>query len=292
MKIRRIIVVLLSMGLALGSFGAPAKAVSASVVTSRLQKVRKEFPNKRRINQKVLTNTFHVYQGNEYPGAWNGGCDALVSYTTLKIFHNAFQAGAKSYTKVGSASTKSKSKMSRLFQKAKAGDVVYWSKGKKERHAAIYLKRSSKGIYVYEANFGSKNKIYYNHLWKYGNMKSWSHGATTVGIYRSKNYKKVNQKKAAKKLSKGSVFTVNGVTYKVISNEYKCGKVKVVRKESYARAAKYVGLNYETATMQKRYLDEYYFENYTSQYIRQTAYMTALNTKKTLCDEQLFRVVK
>lgn len=292
MRVKGWLILFFSVILTISGAGTFGRDVSASVVSDRLKKVRKEFSAKSRMNQTVYTNTFHVYQGREYGGASNGGCDALVAYTTLKVFHNAFQAGAKTYSKVGSTSTKNTSRMNKLFQKAKIGDVIYWSKGDNEYHAAIFLKRNSKGVYMYEANFSSKNMIYDNHLWKYGKMQSWSGGATTVTVYRSKNYTQVNQKKAARKLSKGAVFQMNGVTYKVLDTSYRCGKVKVVRQEKNAKAAKYIGLNYETARLAKKYLDGYNFDGYTDNYVRQIAYMTSIHIKKTLSDEQLFKVVK
>lgn len=219
-----------------------AKGNTQSVVMQRLQAVRKDFPNQSRINAWITVNGFS-----------GGGCNALVMYTTLKIFHNAYVPSEDTYKQVGkTVSTKSNKAMKRLFENAKPGDVIRWRKGYTDSHFAIFLTGSTKGIYVYEANFGSRNKVWYRHFWAWKNMRKWPKGgASKVNIYRSKNYNLVNKKKAAVNYKKGDEIVVKGLRYRVTKAGTITGTVKFVgydlgTKKEGKKIPKYLYVNKDT----------------------------------------------
>ncbi len=201
-----------------------AEAKRQSEVSKRLGKIQKEYPDNSRFDDWVSVENWT-----------GGGCNALVMYATLKVFHNAYTPDCSTYRRIDkSASVMDNSDMKRLFYKAKAGDVVRFRNEKEDTHFAIFLSSSDYGVYLYEANFGSKNRVKDNNFWPWWAMKDWtSGGATEVEVYRSKNYNQVNQKKAARNCEKGSRLTVEGITYEVTKNAGFGGEVKVVRLEDY-----------------------------------------------------------
>ena len=237
-----------------------------SVVSSRIAQVKKVYPQNSKISiQRVMLDPY--YRSDL------GGCNALVGYVTQRVFHSPFGAtyDKSLYKKLGVAKVSSSSAMKKLAKKAKLGDVVVvgpksdWKDG---NHYMIFEKYSSSGIYVYDANFGSKDKVWTHHLWPWSRMKSWSHGGTYLRIYHAKNYAKVNKHKAAKKLKKGKKITVDDIVYKVTSNTINKSTVKFVKKlDSSAKVAKYIGVNadfanrwgsekYTSYKKKPRYLDE------------------------------------
>ncbi|MBE5936895.1 MAG: hypothetical protein E7265_02565 [Lachnospiraceae bacterium] len=204
-----------------------AQSVSAkTLVEKRLEAVQKEYPDESYFKEYVTVDGFS-----------GGGCNALVMYTTLKVFHNAYVPYCDTYTQIGkTTSTKKISAMKKLFKKAKPGDVIRWRQGYSDAHFAIFLSANDDGICVYENNWGAKKCVKNNHFWKWENMKTWpsggpEKGADKVNIYRSKNYKKVNQKKSATNYKKGDNIVVDGICYEVISVTPIGGTVKFVSYE-------------------------------------------------------------
>ena len=200
-------------------FPITVNAKGKSEVAKRVAIVQKEYPNNSKFNGWVSVC-----------GESGGGCNGLVMYTTLKVFHNAYTPGCNTYKHIGkSTSTKNTKALKKLFKKAKVGDVVRFRNGYTDAHFAIILSVSNQGAYLYEANFGSKNKVKNKHLWSWSVMKSWpAGGATRVDIYRSKNYDKVNKKKAAKNYCKGQTIVVEGLKYMVTKNSGFGGEVKLI----------------------------------------------------------------
>lgn len=190
-----------------------------SVVEKRLEAVRKEFPQNSVIHASVNVN-----------GTSGSGCNAIVMYATNKIFHNAYDPKENTFRQIGqTTSTKNIVKMKKLFKKAKVGDVIRWRQGYTDRHFAIYLSSNEQGVYLYESNFKTKNKVWYKHFWAWKYMKTWpTGGADKVNVYRSKNYEKVNSGEAAKNYAVNSKFTVNGIVYQVLKTEPLGGRVKVI----------------------------------------------------------------
>lgn len=227
----------------------PKEAHAANNVTKRMQEIKKIYPQGSRMNKWVFVSTLVKRDGElRYSSAYNGGCNALVSFVTMKVFHNAYMPDSAAYKTIGTTKTTSASAMKKLFKKAKPGDVVRMFNGRGECHFGIFLSKTGSGIKLYEANFGSKNKVWYNHLWKWGNIKSWSGGATRISVLRSRNYKQVTSGKTAKNYTKGDVFTVKGITYQVTKNAIKGGKVKVIAKDANAgRIPKAIGVNKDLA---------------------------------------------
>lgn len=228
----------------------PQEVNAANVVTKQISAIKKVYPQGSRINKWVFTSTLVKRNGEvSYSTAYNGGCNALVAYVTLKIFHNPYVPDSAAYKTIGTAKTTSSAAMNKLFKKAKPGDVVRMFNDRGECHFAIFLSRTGSGIKLYEANFGSKNKVWYNHLWKWGNIKSWSHGATKISVCRSDNYKQVAAGKAAKNYKKGDTFTIKGITYRVIKNKTGEGQVKVIaRGPDAGTTPKAIGINKDTAS--------------------------------------------
>ena len=194
------------------------EADAASVVAKRIALVKKEYPNKSKLNTYIDIN-----------GYSGGGCNAMVMYTTLRVFHNCYVPGCNTFKKVGKTSTSNTAAMKKLFKKAKIGDVVRFSKNGKDAHFTIYLSSNSSGANFYEANVGGKNVVRYNNHWPWYAMKKWpTGGATTVEVFRAKNYSKVNKKKSAKLYKKGAQIEVEGAVYKVTKVYGFGGNVKLI----------------------------------------------------------------
>ena len=215
----------------------PLPVNAKTIVEKRLAEVVKEYPDKSVMNNLVWVN-----------GTEGGGCNALVMYTTLKVFHNAYVPGVNTFSQIGkTTSTRNVSNMKKLFKKAKIGDVIRWRNGYTDSHFAIYLSSNKSGVYLYECNFGKKNKVWYKHFWAWNNMKTWpSNGANKVNVYRSKNYNQVNKKKAALNYKKGDVFEVDGNQYKVIKAGVISGKVRYMRcvdSEYEGKVPRYIYVN-------------------------------------------------
>lgn len=249
MKKSKRYLLLFSCLLLLAFASLPQEANAAGVVTKRIREIKKIYPQGSKINKWVLASTLIDRDGDiHYSSAYNGGCNALVAYVTMKTFHNPYIPYSAAYKTIGTASTKSPSSMKKLFKKARQGDVVRMFNSRGECHFGIFLSTTGSGIKLYEANFGSKNKVWYNHLWKWGNIKSWSHGATKISVLRSGNYNQVAAGKAAKKYKKGAIFTIKGITYKVTKNSIKGGQVKVIAKTADAGSTpKAIGINKDMA---------------------------------------------
>lgn len=234
-------------------FPIQTSANSVGVVSARLEEIYKEYPEGSTFDKEVQVSVMKK-DGDERQYPWDislGGCNGLVGYVTMKVFHNPFTPETTdSYKKIGKASTVDASGMRKVFLKANLGDVVEWS----EHHYAIFLSSDANGIYVYEANFGGKNKVKYKNYWKWGNMKSWSHGAEQVIVWRSRNYNQVNKNKAAKNLKKGSKFTVNDITYKVTDSSITHGRAKAI--SGNTDIPKAVGLRYDMNKFLSKYADD------------------------------------
>ena len=197
----------------------PVDVSAKGVVRKRIEMIRKEYPNKSKMNEWVGVDGFN-----------GGGCNALEMYVTLRVFHNCYTPDCDTYKAVGkSASTSDTAAMKKLFGKAKIGDVVRFRKGSKDAHYAIFLSSNSGGAYLYESNFGGENVVRYNNYWSWSVMKSWpAGGATKVDIYRSKNYDKVNKGKAAKLYKKGDIINYDVYEYQVTKVSGFGGEVKLL----------------------------------------------------------------
>lgn len=246
------VILMLCVSLAV-SASASAVLVSESyaaggTVSQRLAEVRKDFPNNSRINKKIEIWTVCDDEGGwpALQGSVNGGCNALVTYVTMKVFHEPYVPGAASYKKIGkTVNGKNRSSLAKLFKKAKKGDVIRIHNGTTDYHFAIFLSRTSKGVRVYEGNVGGKNRVKYNNLWTWGNTGYWK---KNVSLYRCRNYKKTDSGKAALNLKKGAEFTYKGITYKVTKAGIRQASVRVISKDENAgKTPKAIGINYETA---------------------------------------------
>lgn len=230
-----------------------------NVVSVRLEEIRKKYPDGSVFNKKAAIFLQKEYE-EDTPLRYSitlGGCNGLVGYVTMKVFHNPFTPETTdSYKKIGKASVLDASDMCRVFSKAKLGDVVQWSSGGTGYHYAIYLSSDTNGIYVYEANFGGKNKVRYNNNWKWENMQSWSHGAKQITVWRSRNYNQVIKKKAAKNLKKGSVFTINDITYEVTDSSITSGRAKVISNSNHSDVPKAIGFRYDMHKFLSKYGDD------------------------------------
>ncbi len=199
-KVKRILSLVLVLILLVSASTISFEAKTKTIVEQRLEEIEKLYPQDSTFDGWVRGG--HI----EY-----GGCGGLVAFATNKIFHNTYYDDSPNYKKVGSASTTSTSAMQSLFKKAKVGDVIQWYRSSgSTAHLALFMSYTSTGIKIYEANFGGINQVWYNHFWPWGGMDDWpSGGATTVTVYRSKNYNKVNEGKAAVKLQVGEVVEYN-----------------------------------------------------------------------------------
>ncbi len=199
MKIhKRILNLILALVFVVCASVLPIEAASKTIIEQRLAEIVKIYPQDSTFDEFILTDSGVAY----------GGCGGLVAFATKKIFHNTYYNNSPDYKKIGSASTTNATQMQNLFKKAKVGDVICWSRPSLTgSHLAIFLRDSSNGIYIYEANFGGPNQVWYNHFWPWGGMDDWPDGgATTVEVYRSKNYNKVNKGTAAQKIEVGQVL--------------------------------------------------------------------------------------
>lgn len=280
---------LLFIVFALGNIRYPQEVHAANVITHRISEVRKIYPHGSRLNKTVLGTTMVRKNGKTYcHSVYNGGCNSLVTFLTMKVFHNPYVPHTTSYKNIGTASTYSTSSMKKLFKKAKVGDVVRMYNGKGECHFAIFLSKTGNGIKLYESNFGSKNKVWYNHLWKWGKIKSWSQGATKISVLRSFNYNQVASGKAAKKYIKGTRFTINGITYQVTKNSLNCGQVKVIQKATNAgKMPKAIGINKDTASYLRKKGSHDFFATYMSGSMEYRVYY---KKPAFIQDEQYFTV--
>ena len=294
-RINRLARLGLAISLALALMLCPLTAQqtqAAGQVNKRLAQVRKDFPQGSRINKMITVPSIVNMNGfPTYMDFSNGGCNALVTYATLKIFHNPYVPGSNSFKKIGTAKTGSTSAMKKLFKKARKGDVIRWHKGSSHHHFAIYLSHNGSGVKVYEANFGPKNKVWYNHTWPYKSMNSWAHGASQVSVYRSKNYNKVNKGKEAKNLSKGKTFTYDGITYKVTKAGIRGATVKVVSKTADAgKVPKAIGINYDTSDRLIRFGNSYW--DYYAQDVGESCRIKTYSRKTGGYEDEQYFVVK
>ena len=114
---------------------ADVMAGKKNEVEKRLSHIQKEYPDGSFFKETVTV------------GRWTGGgCNALVMYATLKVFHNAYTPDGTSYQKIGRASTHNRKALQKLFRKAKIGDVVRFRKGKKDTHFALFLRTEKRGM--------------------------------------------------------------------------------------------------------------------------------------------------
>ncbi len=228
----------------------PADAATTSVVESRLAQIQKIYSNGSYIND-IVKVTYHDSDNSTYMNVDNGGCNALVAYTTLKIFHNPFTPyDTSSYRQVGVAAVSNTVAVYALMKNAKKGDVIaFTSKVQNQNtdyHYGIFEKCSSTGFRLYEANFGPKNKVWDNHYWSYKSIKSRTNGATYVRVYRSKNFNQVNKKTAARNLKKNSTITIRGIRYKVTGSTINNAKLKIISEtDETTKIPKYIGFNYD-----------------------------------------------
>ena len=226
---------------------------ASGTVSKRFAEVRKDFPNNSKITKSIrIWTVVNDEDGwDSFGGAENGGCNALVTYVTMKIFHEPYVPGAASYKKIGkTTSASNKAALKKLFKKAKKGDVIRLHNGTTDFHYAIFMGLNSKGVKVYEGNYGSRHLVKYNHQWTWSNLRSWRRNGLKykVSIYRAKNYNKVNSGKAARNLKKGDKFKYKGITYKVTKAGIRNAAVKVVSRDSDAGSTpKAIGINYETS---------------------------------------------
>lgn len=231
MSIKRFVVVLLTLSIGItGFFTTDIKGQAKTVVERRLADVKKYYPNGSKINEEVFDEEGYI----------GGGCNALVMFATLRMFHEAYTPSSDNFKQVGkTTSTKSNKNMKKLFRKAKVGDVIRWRNGYTDAHFAIFQSMNSQGVYLYEANFYSENLVWYEHFWKWKKMSIRpTGGATKVNVYRFRKYKQVNQKQYAKNFNKGDTFTVSGIQYQVTKTGATQGKVKVIGYEEDADQSK------------------------------------------------------
>ena len=243
---------LLTITFYFGSATVESSAASGTV-GKRINEVRKDFPNNSRIKQSIKISTVVNDGGWEtVETVKNGGCNALVAYVTMKVFHEPYIPGAVSYKKVGKTTKGSNTAaLKKLFRKAKKGDVIRFHTSTEDLHLAIFMGMTSKGVKVYEGNYGSKHQVKYNHLWTWSDLASsrMTGAKCKVTVYRYRNYSKVNSGKAACNLKKGAVFKHKGITYKVTKGGIRNATVKVVSKDANAEATpKAIGINYETSS--------------------------------------------
>lgn len=195
MIINKRLIVILSICLAtiIGVFGIrPPTYVYAATgkayVKQMIKKINKQYPDGSTFNR-----TIEYYDPDDDVTYTYGGCNGFVAYFTQKTFGDVYtQRYSDGYRNKGSVSTSNTRKMKKLFKKAKIGDPIMWYTGGDCRHVAIFMSYSEEGIRVYEANFGGKNKVRYNHLWPWNHMKDWpAGGAKKVTVSHYKKYNKL-----------------------------------------------------------------------------------------------------
>ena len=128
MKKSKKMCLLFSCLLLLAFASLPREADAANVVTKQISEIKKVYPQGSRINKWVVVPSIVNKNGDVYYSSiYNGGCNALVAYVTMKVFHNPYVPYSTSYKTIGTAKTSSPSAMNKLFKKAKPGDVVRMS---------------------------------------------------------------------------------------------------------------------------------------------------------------------
>lgn len=195
---RRLAVLCAGMILLMGlSVCLPWETVQAAVVANRIRAVSKTYPSGSYYNgymtvDYVKNGEHRTYIGHE--------CAGFVMYITDKAFQEPYYNGSSSYRKIyKTVSTKDTKEMKKLFARAKTGDVIRWT-GRGGRHQAIFLKDTSVGIQVYEANFGNDyNRVWYDHLWPWNNQALWRGTSSCVSVFRYKDYAKIDR--AVKRVS-------------------------------------------------------------------------------------------
>lgn len=201
------LLIMVVFAMSINSTSVKVSSKSKTIVEKRMDEIVKKYPNHSFFKESVRFVTYKL--GNTYIHH-AGGCNGFIAYVTRKIFHKAYRFGTKDYKKIGSASANSDTKMRKLFKKAKCGDVIVWTQKGDSTHYAIFLNNSNDGVYVYEANFGKYNEVWFNHFWSWKVMKDWpGRGADKVSVFRSKNYSAVNNKKAAINYKVGKVITID-----------------------------------------------------------------------------------
>ena len=189
---RMLVVIAIFMASVMGvaGIGANSYVLAASgkaYVKREIKKIKNKYPD-----GSTYNHTFEYYDpGMDATIISSGGCNGFVAYVTKRIYGSVFtEWGDYDYKVVGDVSTSSIQKMKKLFKKAKIGDPIVWYTENDCRHMAIFMSCNSKGIRVYEANFGGKNKVRYNHQWDWKYMKSWPKGGAKrvlVEHYRGYN---------------------------------------------------------------------------------------------------------
>lgn len=188
-------------------FPAPEQ-VLAAVIGDRVKSVTAEYPDGSYFQDSVTVSyvkngVLWHYTGHE--------CAGFVMYVTKKAFQNPYYIGSKDYHLVyKTVSTKNTEEMRNLFSCAKIGDVIRWT-GRGGIHQAIFMESDGRGVQVYEANFGNDhNRVWYKHLWPWGNQNLWTSTSSNVSVYRYKDYEKLDRmvervvvNKTSQRLKKG-----------------------------------------------------------------------------------------
>lgn len=289
-----LLICVMTLAIAFGPGSYEAEA-SGGVVNDRFSQVAKDFKNYSRINKLITVNTIVNDNGgwDRFGEVENGGCNALVVYVTMKIFHDPYVPDSSSYKKIGSTVSGSNSAaLKKLFKKAKKGDVIRLHNGTNDFHFAIFMGVNSGGVRVYEGNYGGKNVVRYNHQWTWNQLRTWRRNGMKykVSVYRARNYNPVNSGKAAKNLKKGATFKYKGITYKVTKAGIRNAKVKVIKKDDGAGATpKAIGINYDSAKKLIRFGEEEwdYFASDAGEKLKIRAYK---KDKGRYYDEQYFTV--
>ncbi len=200
------------------------EAVQAAVVEDRIKAVSGIYPNNSYYNGY---ETITIKKNGVTKSIVGHECAGFVMYVTRQAFQEPYYAGSPSYRQLGKAvSTKNTNAMKRLFSHAKIGDVIHWTGGG-GRHQAIFLKKSSLGIQVYEANFGNDyNRVWYHHLWSWNNRPLWTGTSSSVSVFRYRKYAEVDRMAQKVSLNKKSLTLKKGKKFRLAvkvapSNAYK-----------------------------------------------------------------------
>ncbi len=183
----------------------------AAVIADRVKGVVRDYPSGSHFNDSVQVS----YVKNGVLWHYTGyECAGFVMYVTKKAFQDPYYIGSPDYEQVyRTVSTKNKTEMKNLFSYAKIGDVIRWT-GRGGIHQAIFMKSSSDGVQVYEANFGNDhNRVWYNHLWPWKDRLLWTSTSSNVSVYRYRDYAAIDRmvtgvklNKTSKRLKKGKKF--------------------------------------------------------------------------------------
>lgn len=200
------------------------RPVWAAAVEDRIKTVAGIYPSGSYYNGY---ETVTVKKGGIWRSIVGHECAGFVMYVTRQTFQEPYYIGSPSYRQVGkTVSTKNTKDVRRLFSRAKIGDVICWTGGG-GRHQAIFLKKSSLGIQVYEANFGSDyNRVWYHHLWSFNNRPLWTGTSSSVSVFRYRNYEKVDRMVRKVSLNKKKLTLKKGEKFRLTvtltpSNAYK-----------------------------------------------------------------------